>query len=54
MLANHDIGTVIFEFYFTYLTIYYIFLMILYKTTYLGGFPFSFIFFMYFYAIYFF
>jgi hypothetical protein len=35
---------------FTYLTVYYILLMILHKTKYFDGFPLSFIFFMYVYA----
>jgi hypothetical protein len=49
MLADHDIGTVIFQFDFTYLTAHYIVLMILHKTKYFGGFPHSY-FFIYIYA----
>jgi hypothetical protein len=45
MLAKHDIGNVILQLYFTYLTVYCIFLTILHKTKYVGGFPLFFIFF---------
>jgi hypothetical protein len=50
MLANHDTGNVIFQFHFTYLTTYYIFLRTLHKTKYLVVFPSHLYFFMYFYA----
>jgi hypothetical protein len=50
MLANHDIGTVTFQFHFTYLTVYYIFLMTLHKTKHLVVFPSHSHFFMHFYA----